>query len=109
MLNKIGVSLSIDVSRIDKSRIKEVKRKDGSIGKYLDLSTFINISEADQFGTNGFVTQSQTKEERESGKERPPILGNVKVFYKDEPEKQPQQQTNQEWLADLDANTDVPF
>jgi hypothetical protein len=80
-VSKIGVSVSIDVTKIDKSRIKEVTKKDGSVAKYVNLTTFINPTEEDQYGNHGFIAQSQDKEERESGAERPPILGNVKVIY----------------------------
>ena len=80
-MSKIGVSVSIDVTKIDKSRIKEVTKKDGSVAKYVNLTTFINPSEEDQYGNHGFISQSMTKEEREAGEERPPILGNVKVIY----------------------------
>lgn len=85
---KIGVSVRIDVSKIDKSKLYSGKK-----GKYLDLTTFIDLDQADQYENNGFVTQSQTKEERATG-EKMPILGNVKVFFKDSavsPEQQYQQ------------------
>lgn len=100
-MSKIGVSLSLDVTRIDKSRLKEVTKKDGSVAKYLNLTTFINPTEEDQYGNHGFIAQSQTKEERESGAERPPILGNVKVIYTEggQPKKQ----------DDFLADEDVPF
>mgnify|MGYP003123957558 FL=1 len=99
-MSKIGVSLSLDVTKIDKSRLKEVTKKDGSVAKYLNLTTFINPTEEDQYGNHGFIAQSQTKEERESGAERPPILGNVKVIYTEggQPKKQ------DDFLSD-----DVPF
>jgi len=80
-VSKIGISVSIDVTKIDKSRIKEVTKKDGSVAKYVNLTTFINPVEEDQYGNHGFIAQSQDKEERESGAERPPILGNCKVIY----------------------------
>ena len=72
-MSKIGIAVSIDVTKLDKSRIKEVTKKDGSVAKYLNLTTFINPTEEDQYGNHGFIAQSQTKEERESGAERPPI------------------------------------
>lgn len=99
-MSKIGVSLSLDVTKIDKSRLKEITKKDGSVAKYLNLTTFINPTEEDQYGNHGFIAQSQTKEERESGAERPPILGNVKVIYTEggQPKKQ------DDFLSD-----DVPF
>ena len=75
---KIGVSVSIDVTKIDKARLYEGKK-----GTYLDLTTFIDLDAEDQYGNNGFISQSQTKEERESGAGKTAILGNVKVFYKE--------------------------
>ncbi len=77
---KIGVSVKIDVNKIDKSKLFKGKK-----GTYLDLTTFIDTSEANEYGDHGFISQSMTKEERASGAERTPILGNVKVFYTDQP------------------------
>jgi hypothetical protein len=53
-----------------------------------------DLDQQDQYENNGFVTQSQTKEERQAGGDKMPILGNVKVFFKDSaasPEQQYQQ------------------
>ena len=97
-MSKIGISVSIDVTKIDKSRIKEVTKKDGSVAKYVNLTTFINPSEEDQYGNHGFISQSMTKEEREAGKERPPILGNCKVIFNEAPQQQ-----------DSFLQEDVPF
>jgi hypothetical protein len=80
---KIGVSVSLDVTKIDKSRMTQVTKKDGSTATYLNMTTFIDTAQQDQYENNGFIAQSQSKEEREAGEERPPILGNVKVFYTD--------------------------
>ena len=97
-MSKIGVSLSLDVTKIDKSRLKEVTKKDGSVAKYVNLTTFINPAEEDQYGNHGFISQSMTKEEREAGKERPPILGNCKVIFNEAPQQQ-----------DSFLQEDVPF
>lgn len=59
-MSKIGVSVSLDVTKIDKARLKEVTKKDGSVAKYLNLTTFINPTEEDQYGNHGFIAQSQT-------------------------------------------------
>ena len=75
---KVGLSVRIDVTKIDKERLYK-----GEKGTYLDLTTFVDTAEQDQYENNGFIAQSQSKEEREAGGERPPILGNVKVFYTD--------------------------
>jgi hypothetical protein len=75
---KIGVSISIDVQKIMKDRLHK-----GAKGTYLDLTTFIDTQTTDQYDNHGFISQSQTKEERESGADRTPILGNCKVFWSD--------------------------
>ena len=76
---KLGISVRIDVTKIDKSRLYQ-----GSKGTYLDLTTFIS-DELDQYENNGFISQSLTAEEREA-KTQTPILGNVKIFYTDGPQ-----------------------
>lgn len=77
---KLGISLKIDVTKIDKARIHE-----GAKGKYVDLTAFIDTENAGQYGDNGFISQSVTREEKEQGVKLP-ILGNVKVFWKQAPD-----------------------
>jgi len=77
-MSKVGISISIDVTKIDKSRLFTGKK-----GVYMDLTTFIDLDEKDQYDNNGFISQSQTKEERDAGADRTPILGNCKVFFND--------------------------
>lgn len=79
---KYGVSLSIDLNKLDKSKFKQVTKKDGSVANYLNLTTYITPEDQDQYGNHGFVKQSQSKEEREAGEDLP-ILGNTKIFYTD--------------------------
>lgn len=69
----IGISMSINVSEIDKARLYQGKK-----GKYLDITCFIN-DELDQYGNRGMVTQSVSQDERAAGI-RGNILGNVSVF-----------------------------
>jgi len=83
---KIGVSVSIDVTKIDKDRLFK-----GQKGVYLDLTTFIDTESVDKYDNHGFISQSTTKEEREQGI-RAPILGNCKVFFKSEGDRQYDQQ-----------------
>tara|TARA_R110000803_G_scaffold173211_2_gene235956 strand:- start:215 stop:556 length:342 start_codon:yes stop_codon:yes gene_type:complete len=75
---KVGISISLDVTKILKERLYQ-----GNKGTYLDITSFVDLDVADQFGNNGFVSQSMTKEERDNKTPRTPILGNVKVFYND--------------------------
>jgi len=67
------ISLKIDVTKIDKARLFN-----GAKGTYLDAVLFLN-DEPDQYGNNGMITQSVSKEEREAGT-KGAILGNAKVF-----------------------------
>jgi hypothetical protein len=81
---KIGVSLKIDVTNIDKSRLFA-----GQKGKYLDATVFIDIDQKDQYDNNGMITQDATKEEKDQGV-KGNILGNCKVFWKDQQDPLPQ-------------------
>ena len=81
---KLGVSLKIDVSKIDKSKLFK-----GQKGTYLDAQVFIDI-DPDQYGNNGMITQALDKAAREAG-EKGAILGNAKIFWNDQGQ-QPQQQ-----------------
>ena len=74
---RIGISMSINVTTLDKSRFVT-----GEKGTYLDLTAFLNLDEKDQYGNAGFITQTLTKEERET-KDRQVILGNSKIFFDD--------------------------
>ena len=76
-MSKIGISASIDVTKIDKSKLVQ-----GRKGTYLNITAFINLSEVDQYNNNGMVTQSVSSEEWAEGV-RGPILGNNKVVYTD--------------------------
>ena len=83
---KLGLSVKIDVSKIDKARLFQ-----GAKGTYLDLTTFIDLDQVGQYGDNGFICQSMTKEERAQNMQMP-ILGNVTVFFNDS-QTQPAPQT----------------
>jgi hypothetical protein len=82
---KIGVSIKIDLTKIDKSKLFR-----GNKGTYLDLTTFIDTDVKGQYGDNGFISQSLSKEEREAGGQGV-ILGNSTVFYTDAPPQQQRQ------------------
>ncbi len=75
---KVGISLNIDVMKIDKSRL--VPGKNGAM--YLDLTTFVDLANPDQYGNNGFITSSKKKDEPKDIKL--PILGNSRVFWSEQ-------------------------
>jgi len=102
---KLGLSIKLNVSKIDKSRLFK-----GEKGTYLDLTTFIDLEELDQYGNNGFISQSVNKEERDA-KVQTPILGNVKVFFNDANPRQQHQNTPQppQQAPAKDFDDAIPF
>jgi len=98
---KIGVALKIDVSKIDKERLFK-----GAKGTYLDATVFVDLGEADQYGNHGMITQDVTKAEKDAG-QKGPILGNCKVFWRDEQTEATSQQPAP--AAVVDDDDDLPF
>jgi len=66
------INLSIDLSKIDKSKLVE--------GKYLNTQVFIN--DESKFGNNISMAYSQSKEQREA-KEPKQYIANGKVVWTD--------------------------
>lgn len=96
-----GVNLKIDVSKIDKSKLFK-----GEKGTYLDLTAFINADEQGQYGDNGMVTQNWKDQQKGEG----PILGNAKVFWRDDGgQSQPAQQQQSRPGPDNDMSDSIPF
>ena len=108
---KVGIKISINVSKILKERLYQ-----GEKGKYLDLTTFVDLDNVDQYDNNGFIAQSVSKEEKEA-KFQTPILGNCKVFYNDSKTQHPQDQQARQAPAQQaapaqsapDFDDDIPF
>ena len=96
-MSKIGISLTIDVSKIDKAKLVNGKK-----GTYLDCTAFVDLEELDQYGNSGMITQDVTKEEKTAGV-KGAILGNSKVFWKEE-SQQASKIPSQEEL-----DNDLPF
>jgi hypothetical protein len=72
------ISASIDLSKIDKSKI--VPGKNGA--KYYNFTIKVN-DEKDQYGQDVQLKDGQTKEQREA-KEQAPFIGNGKTVWKSE-------------------------
>jgi hypothetical protein len=96
-MSKVGVSLKIDVSKIDKNRLFK-----GAKGVYLDATVFIDLDQLDQYGNSGMITQDVSKEEKQQ-QVKGAILGNCKLFWSENgqsPQAQnqaPVPQQNQSW------------
>lgn len=105
---KLGLNIKIDVTKIDKSRLFK-----GEKGTYLDLTTFVDVDTKDQYENNGFISQSVSKEER-AADVKTPILGNVKVFFKDSENPRAAEPAREAAIGDRAPNNfgdleDIPF
>jgi hypothetical protein len=95
------LSGSIDLSKIDKSKIVEKKLKDGSTAKFLNINISIN-NEVDQYGNVAGLTISQTQEERQA-KTKKVYLGNLKRVWSDTPP------VLEVTIKDEDSSQELPF
>lgn len=110
-MSKIGISLKIDVSKIDKARLFK-----GEKGTYLDATAFIDLDEFDQYGNSGMITQDVTKQEKEAGT-KGNILGNTKIFWSETGSNlkrsasmsPPDKYHNQSQQVDDFSDSDIPF
>lgn len=94
------LSLSIDVTKIDKSRLYK-----GEKGTYLKLTIGIN-DEPDKYGNNVSCWEEQTKEERTAKAQRN-FLGNGKVLFSGDNKPQGPQPQTAESMGFGDG--DLPF
>lgn len=95
------LSGSIDLNKIDKSKITEKKLKDGTIGKFININVTIN-NEVDPYGNIAGLTVSQTQEER-TAKAKKVYLGNLKRVWSDAPAPTLDNVQNE------DKESDLPF
>jgi hypothetical protein len=108
---KYGINLSIDVKAIDKARL--VAHQNGKT--YLNMTAFISPDEPDQYGQHGMITQDVSKQEKDQGV-KGPILGNAKVFWKDNAQQQQQGMQQAQYAVNgqqapqvPDLEEDLPF
>lgn len=105
------IALSIDVSKLDRNRIKEVRLKNGNLAKFLEL--VLIETPGGKYG-DYMVKQGISKEEREA-KVQMPILGNAKNVggqKRAAPTSNRRQASNDDsppWDDSGLANQDIPF
>lgn len=93
------------MTQVDEARL--IPGKNGK--KYLSLVFFDNKNGKDQYGNDGYVIQSLSKEEREAGK-RTPIIGNFRLSSGPAPSRQSsERRPAPEQQSASDKNDDVPF
>ena len=101
-MSTIGVNLSIDVSKLDKSRLYK-----GAKGTYANLTVFID-SNPDQYGKNGGAKEQATKDERDQ-KVKMPFVGNATTFWSDNPDFQPVRVEQAQEPATDEFDDSIPF
>lgn len=72
-MDKQLIALNLNLSLVDKARLYKGKK-----GQYLSAVLHLTPT-VDQYGNNGFIVESITKEERQNG-QRGTILGNAKIL-----------------------------
>ena len=109
-MSKLGVNVSIDVKAIEKARL--VNHNNGKC--YLNMTVFIDPNNPDQYGQHGMITQDVSKEEKDQGV-KGAILGNVKVFWKENQAQQHNQGVSQaqqslsQSVEDFEQDMEIPF
>lgn len=71
------ISIKLNCSKIEKDKLFK-----GAKGTYLDLVCMSNRDGKDEFGNDGFVAHSLSKEQRMAG-EKGSIIGNFKIIKAD--------------------------
>lgn len=94
------ITLKIDVTKIDKSRLFK-----GAKGTYLDLVLF--DTEDDKYGNDFRVVQSVTKEEREKGV-KGIVLGSGKIIG-GKPQQPRRNDTEPHPSGSYEDSDDIPF
>lgn len=77
------------ILRLEKSRAKP--HQNGKV--YLNLEAVANKNGEDQYGNSHFIVEPSTKQERESGAEKLPIIGNGKEWSNEGPQAAPARTT----------------
>lgn len=88
----------IDCTKIDKTFLFK-----GKAGTYLDIALIPNKNGRDQYGNDGMIVQSVSKQARQDGK-RGPILGNY-VEMEDKRTEEPKKSVP----LDIAPDDDIPF
>jgi hypothetical protein len=91
---KAKYSISVDLSKIDKSRIVTLDKNGNPFqngAKYYSIDVIV-FDEASQYGSDVMVTEGQTKEERDN-KVKSNAIGNGKTVYTANPQPQQPAQT----------------
>ena len=91
--------------RITREKIAKEHCYVGKNGTYCDMVLFDNKNGKDQYGNDGFVVQSVSKEARQQGV-KGPIIGNWKRVGEDE---KPKPAASAEKPAAEDPDQDIPF
>jgi hypothetical protein len=90
----------IDVTKVDKTHLFK-----GKSGTYLDIALITNKAGRDQYGNDGMIVQSVSKQARQDG-QKGPILGNYVQTDNREPKPAAKKVSANDPLGPED---DIPF
>lgn len=112
-------TVEIDVMRLDKSKLREWKKNDGTTAKFLSLDIIetdkqevVKKKDGTVVGSNGrvltnigFVVQSKASKDEPNGD----IIGNVKEWKDEETKPIPPKEDKIEYPSDEISPEDIPF
>lgn len=98
--------VSVDLSLIDKTKIKDYTRKNGEKAKFYDMTIWVN-DQLDTYGNSGSVQENQTQEEREAGKPKV-YLGNIKQTFSSDGSK-PASKPEENTAENVNPGAQPPF
>lgn len=97
------------VAKINVTKILKEHLFTGKNGaKYLDIALHDNRDGTDQYGNDGFITQSVSKEARERG-EKGPIIGNWKELQSRQPQSDHIKAKSNGYHPQPDEDETLPF
>ncbi len=100
---KLGISMGINVKEIEKARLQPKGDK-----VWLNATVYVTPDEPDTYGQHGMITQDVTKEEKDNGV-KGHILGNIKVFWRDEDQNKQESYNPEPRSQGLPPDDDIPF
>ena len=91
-IDSLGVSLTINVMKLDKSRF--IAKQNGA--KECDLTLFLSPNTPDKFCQHGRIQIALSKDDRDAGKDKT-YVGNAKVFWAKKAESTELTSHKQDW------------
>ena len=102
MARQLGINLSINLSKIDKSKITTSKKGE----KFINLNGFLSLDELSKYDNHGSIQNTKEKDAQTM------YCGNIDIFWSNELDfkSRPKQNTSSLQVESFeDLSDDIPF